>query len=213
MILNLLVPVLLVLLAGVESQTANMTEEECSQVKRNQTSSQSAPQNSTMTTGNMTLSWYENKTSVIEGELHGNQTSALVTEEDESFQEQENAITGRDCQEKDLEEFSPSICGADFHKEMAIVGPRKWCEMENIIRPYNDMSLCLEALSHHVGCYSPNPITQAFFLSIHSLYFHNCSEEDPQFVDAPHGLVVALTLVPVSLIPVLVYLVVWKSGV
>lgn len=76
------------------------------------------------------------------------------------------------------------------------------------------MALCLEDLSRRVGCYYPNPDIQDFFVFIHSLYFHSCKvEEEVVFEDAPHELVVALTLVPVSLIPILVYVVVWKSKV
>lgn len=73
--------------------------------------------------------------------------------------------------------------------------------------------MCLERLSHFVDCYYPNPDIEDFFLHVHSLYFHNCSKEELLLVDAPDGLVIALTLIPVSLIPVLVYLVVWKSKV
>lgn len=76
------------------------------------------------------------------------------------------------------------------------------------------MALCLEFLSHQVSCYYPNPDIQGFFVYMHSLYFRNCTvEEEVLLEDAPHELVVALTLVPVSLIPILVYLVVWKSKV
>ncbi|KAM8836381.1 receptor activity-modifying protein 3 [Spinachia spinachia] len=203
MILYLLVLILL-LLDGVESQTANMTKEEWSQIKRNYSGM--------ITPGNVT-SRQEYELSLIEGELQDNQTSAFVTEDDEMFQQLENAILGRDCKEKVLEELIPSICGMPFHTEMTYINPTKWCEMEYIIMPYNYMSDCLETVSHWAGCYSPNPITQDYFLSIHSQYFHNCSKKDLQFVDAPYRLVVALTLVPISLIPVLVYLVVCKSGV
>lgn len=84
----------------------------------------------------------------------------------------------------------------------------------SVYRPYNDMALCLEILSHQVGCYYPNSDIQGFFVYMHSLYFHSCEvEEEFLHGDAPHELVLALTLVPVSLIPILVYLVVWKSKV
>lgn len=73
--------------------------------------------------------------------------------------------------------------------------------------------MCLENLSNMVGCYYPNPHIQDFFLQIHLEYFQNCSKDELLLVDAPHGLVVALTLIPVSLIPGLVYLVVWKNKV
>lgn len=80
-------------------------------------------------------------------------------------------------------------------------------------RPYNNMTLCLERLSRLIGCHYPNPDIEDFFLHVHSLYFHSCSKEELLLVDPPSGLVIALTLIPVSLIPILVYLVVWKSKV
>ncbi|XP_035997939.1 uncharacterized protein LOC110368553 isoform X2 [Fundulus heteroclitus] len=43
-------------------------------------------------------------------------------------------------------------------------------------------------------------------------YFQNCTEKaEDMLEDAPTSLVVALTIIPVSLIPVLVCLVLWKS--
>lgn len=76
------------------------------------------------------------------------------------------------------------------------------------------MALCLEELSYIVHCYYPNPEIQGFFVYMHSLYFHNCTvEEEVLLEDAPYELVVALTLVSVSLIPILIYLVVWNSKV
>ena len=80
-------------------------------------------------------------------------------------------------------------------------------------RPYNNMTLCMEMLSGLLGCYYPNPGVQDFFLHIHSQYFSDCSEEELQLSDAPHSVVVVLTLLPVSLIPIPVFLVVWKSKV
>lgn len=75
------------------------------------------------------------------------------------------------------------------------------------------MTKCLEELSQMVGCFYPNADIQDFFLHIHSLYFQNCSNKELLLLDAPDGLVIALTLIPVSLIPVLVYLVVFKNKV
>uniref|UniRef100_A0A7N8XDQ6 Si:ch73-334d15.2 n=1 Tax=Mastacembelus armatus TaxID=205130 RepID=A0A7N8XDQ6_9TELE len=79
--------------------------------------------------------------------------------------------------------------------------------------PYNDLTVCLETASHLVNCYYPNPDIQDFFLYIHSKYFHNCTKKEFLLEDAPHGLVITLTLIPVSLIPMLVYLVIWKSKI
>lgn len=75
------------------------------------------------------------------------------------------------------------------------------------------MTDCLEEVSQMVGCYYPHPRIQDFFLEIHSRYFYNCTKEEAHMMDAPHGVVLVLTLIPVSIIPILVYLVVWKSKV
>ncbi|KAK9530871.1 hypothetical protein VZT92_012346 [Zoarces viviparus] len=204
---------LILILGEVESQTDNMTEEEKSKAERNQTFRESIANNSTMKPGSPTPSLDKDERRLIEEELQNNQTSSVITEDDESFQDQENKFQGEHCQEEALEEYGDIICVHNFHTQMRSISAEDWCVMENIIRPYNDMSLCLEVLSNFTGCYYPNPITQDFFRSVHSRYFHDCSKEALPFEDAPHGLVVALTLVPVSLIPVLVYLVVWKSSV
>lgn len=81
-------------------------------------------------------------------------------------------------------------------------------------RPYNDLTVCLETLTSLVHCYFPNPDIQDFFLHIHSIYFHNCTEEEEEEEEAQAedvtSLVVVLTIIPVSLIPVLVYLLLRK---
>lgn len=79
-------------------------------------------------------------------------------------------------------------------------------------RPYHTLTHCLETISEFFNCFYPNSDTQEFFLHVHSLYFHNCSREEFHMEDAPDSLVVALTLIPISLIPVLVYLLLWSSA-
>ncbi|XP_070783042.1 receptor activity-modifying protein 1 isoform X2 [Enoplosus armatus] len=208
MILYLLFTVLI--LGIVESQTANMPEEEWSKVDGNQTFSEYINENSTMKPGNVTFSFYRDVKSHIEEELQSNQTRPVITEDNENFQDQ---FPARHCQQDVLVNYSHGLCGDDFHKKMLSISPGNWCVLENIIRPYNDLTLCLEWISNLVGCYYPNPDIQDFFLHIHSSYFQSCSKEELLLVDAPHGVVIALTVIPVSLIPVLVYLVVWKSKV
>ncbi|XP_059180217.1 uncharacterized protein LOC131959128 [Centropristis striata] len=212
MILYLLFPALI--FGFVESQTANMTVEELNKVEGNQTFRELIT-NSTMQAGNVTSSLYIDEKRVIEDELQNNQTS-VIREDSENFQDQETEFPGRYCHEEELEVYSHSLCGDNFRMEMTSISPEKWCVLENIIRPYNTMTVCLELVSETFGCYYPNSIIQALFISIHSTYFYNCSsgteiQQQPPSEDAPQAVVIALTLIPVSLIPVLVYLVVWRS--
>ncbi|XP_041671560.1 uncharacterized protein LOC121528271 [Cheilinus undulatus] len=210
MVPNLLVSALI--LGVVKSQTANTTEGELSSVQGNQTFITSTAVYSTLKPGNSTSSLHKDELHQIKDELENNQTS-VITEDEEDFQEQEIKFPGRHCNQDALVEYSHSYCGAIFYMEMSSISTEKWCVLDNIIRPYNNMTLCLEKLSNLVGCYYPNPNIQDFFIEIHSYYFHNCSNEELLLVDAPQSLVIVLTLIPVSLIPVLVYLVIWKSKV
>ncbi|XP_008293616.1 receptor activity-modifying protein 1 [Stegastes partitus] len=192
----------------VDLQALNVTE-------RNQTFTLSQDVNNTTKPNNATSSLFADNKTRIEDELERNGTSA-ITEEDEGFQEQENEFPSRHCDQYQLVHFSHNYCGENFHQEMKAISSEEWCILENVISPYNDLTVCLEHVSFLVGCYFPNRDIQDFFLYIHSSYFQNCSrggggggEEFPE--DAPHGLVVVLTVVPVSFVPVLVYLLVWKS--
>lgn len=197
----------------VEPKTANVTEEELNKVEGNLTFSESNAFNSTNKARNVTISLNKDEKSQIEDELQSNKTSTNITEDNEKFQEQEIEFPARHCMHYELVKYSHSYCGDIFHKEMQSIGTENWCNLEKIIRPYNSLTVCLENLSHLVDCYYPNTDIQDFFLYTHSYYFHNCSAEEMMFPDAPYGLVIVLTLIPVSLIPVLVYLVVWKSEI
>ncbi|XP_045923930.1 receptor activity-modifying protein 2-like [Micropterus dolomieu] len=206
MILYLLFAFLTLGVAG--SQAANMTEVQLSKAEGNQTFSEPSAGNSTMKLSNTTSSLDKDTMN----ELQNNQTSTLITEDDENFQEQETEFPGRRCKQDLLVEYSHGLCGAVFHMAMLSI-TENWCVMENIIRPYNNMTLCLEMLSGVFGCYYPNPSIQDFFIDIHTQYFQNCSWEEPLLVDAPQNVVIALTLIPVSLLPLLIYLMVWRINV
>ncbi|XP_030255146.1 receptor activity-modifying protein 1 [Sparus aurata] len=206
MILYLLCTALI--LRVVDSHTVNATGEELSTEERNQTFT---TQNSTTDPFNGTSSSHRDKNSQTENRLPNNQTSAVITEDDENFQDQEYYFPNQRCLQHLLKNLSHDYCGAPFHLAMQSISTEKWCVLENVIRPYNEMTICLEELSRVLGCFYPNPDIQDFFIYIHSLYFHECSSADPLETDAPRSLVIVLTVIPVTIIPVLVYVVVRKS--
>lgn len=74
------------------------------------------------------------------------------------------------------------------------------------------MSKCLEEVSQYFNCFYPNPHIQNFYISVHSEYFHRCTNEEDEHV-LDEKILIALVLVPVSLIPILVFMVVRKSKV
>nr|XP_057924472.1 uncharacterized protein LOC131126207 [Doryrhamphus excisus] len=154
----------------------------------------------------------EDHLSQIQNQLE-NQTRLVVGEDEENFQDYEDHLSGARCQQDLLVEASHVMCGSAFHQHMEHLGPDERCILDNVIRAYNDMTLCLEALAHWAGCFYPNANIQDFFLLVHSSYFLQCSGEERHLEDAPYWLSVALTLGTVAVIPVLVYLVGWRSKV
>ncbi|KAM4524104.1 uncharacterized protein PAE49_000569 [Odontesthes bonariensis] len=198
------------MLGIVTSQQADTTKKERSTSVMNQTFSVFANDNSTTKLNNATSRLF-NETIDIEEKLQGNRTSGLITEDDERFQDDQNQASAENCKRDLLVRLSHEYCGQHFHEEMLAIGTENWCVLDDVIRPYNDLTVCVEQVAGIVNCFFPNPDIQDFFVYIHSMYFENCPEEDVQFEDAPHSLVVALTVIPVCLIPILVYLVVWKS--
>lgn len=198
MILYLLFPALT--LGIVESQPADHEVEKQDEVGRNQAF------NSTIKPEAVTSRFYEDKKK-IEDELQSKQTS-LITEDEESFQDEEYKITGQNCYQEMLIFYSRMICGKEFHQEMLSIGMDNWCVLEHVIRPYSNLTTCLETVAKLTGCFFPNPDIQDFFIFIHSSFFQNCTNEHVQALeDAPQGLVIGLTLLSVSFIPILVYLV------
>uniref|UniRef100_A0A3Q0RUY1 Si:ch73-334d15.2 n=1 Tax=Amphilophus citrinellus TaxID=61819 RepID=A0A3Q0RUY1_AMPCI len=126
----------------------------------------------------------------------------------ESFQDEENKITGQNCDQENLIWYSHGYCGETFHQEMLSIGRDNWCVLEHVIRPYSNLTTCLELVAKVTRCFFPNPDIQDFFIYIHSNFFQNCTNEHVQVLeDAPQGLVIGLTLLSVSFIPILVYLV------
>lgn len=158
------------------------------------------------------VSWTRDERNQMEGKLMSNQTSDIITEEDERFQDQGSRSLSRKCMQEELVFFSHIYCGDPFHADMLSIGTENWCLLQNVIRPYHILTHCLEKLSEIFGCFYPNSDTQEFFLDVHSLYFHNCSREEFPVEDAPDSVVATLTLIPISIIPLLVYLLVRSSA-
>ncbi|XP_063338121.1 uncharacterized protein LOC134633181 [Pelmatolapia mariae] len=198
MILYLLFPAFV--LGTVTSQSANSTAGKLDEVGRNQTF------NSTLKPKNVTSTFYEEK-KAVEEKLQSNQVS-VIAEDKESFQDEENKITGENCDRKLLQYFSSIYCGEDFHQNMQNIGRDNWCVQERFIRAYSDLTLCVELLAKMTSCFFPNPDIQDFFIDIHLKFFQNCTNEnDPMTEDAPQKVVIGLTLLSVSFIPIMVYLV------
>ncbi|XP_061561468.1 uncharacterized protein LOC133417621 isoform X1 [Phycodurus eques] len=150
-----------------------------------------------------------------EDELNEARRENVVTEDDENFQEAEDRELRHEfCRADVLAELSVAVCASAFEQKMATMEADARCVVDNVIRPYDRLSVCLEKLSRRSGCFYPNAAVQSAFLRVHSAFFGRCAdpgrERRPE--DAPGGAVAVLTLAPVALIPPLVYAVARRSG-
>ncbi|KAK3551502.1 hypothetical protein QTP70_017367 [Hemibagrus guttatus] len=135
-------------------------------------------------------------------------------EDQEGFQNQENIHHFGKCNETLLRILGEDYCLKYFDSLMSELREEEWCDWEMVLSNYNELTHCLEDLcATFVHCYYPNPVVQDMFVKVHKKYFSLCGTKEEVLPDAPARVVLVLTLLPVSVIPILVYMVIWKSSV
>lgn len=88
---------------------------------------------------------------------------------------------------------------------------KHWCDWTIISSPYSLLRGCLENSADDFGLAFPNPWAERIILKTHQIHFANCSLGQPTLSDPPEGILLAMIIAPICLIPFLVTLVVWKS--
>ncbi|KAF4087529.1 hypothetical protein AMELA_G00071840 [Ameiurus melas] len=150
--------------------------------------------------------------SILEDKTNDNATH----EDQEAFQNQESIHHYRNCNESFFIMYGKELCISSFHNHMINLTQEDWCEWDMVLGYYNQLTSCMEIVAKWAQCYYPNNIVQEMFVEVHNQYFSSCvTKEDtfPDASDAPPTVVLILTLLPVSVIPILVYVVIWKSSV
>ncbi|PWA17668.1 hypothetical protein CCH79_00008250, partial [Gambusia affinis] len=97
-----------------------------------------------------------------------------------------------------------------FSEQMRSLNSTDWCVWDKVSSFYSDFSTCTEHLSDCLGIPWPNSLVEKLFVNIHSEYFKTCPTEE--FSDPPPGIVFALVITPICLIPVMVSLVMFVAG-
>ncbi|XP_047667696.1 uncharacterized protein LOC113652095 [Tachysurus fulvidraco] len=142
----------------------------------------------------------------------------VTYEEQENFQDQEKIhhYGHYKCDETLLRLIGKEYCSDNFDSFMTNLTKDEWCDFEMVLSYYNDLTHCLENVCAVVAhCYYPNAVVQEMFVEVHKQYFNECVHvhEEEDLSDAPAIVVLILTLLPVSVIPMLVHMVIWKSSV
>ncbi|XP_059381096.1 receptor activity-modifying protein 2-like [Carassius carassius] len=134
----------------------------------------------------------------------------VTYEDNENFQTQDSQISYSHCHEEDLK-YNVGWCWESFNESMSELSKDNWCNMEIVIRNYNKLTECIEYECNLLECFYPNHVVEELFVRIHQQYFSSCNNEE-DLPDAPAGVVLISTLLPILLIPFIVYIVVWKSS-
>ncbi|XP_039595954.1 receptor activity-modifying protein 3-like isoform X3 [Polypterus senegalus] len=77
--------------------------------------------------------------------------------------------------------------------------------------PYAELVMCTKEVSWDSGCDYPNPLTEEFFLQIHTEYFSNCSTQAVN-LEPPETVVMFLTITCVSMVIFLSGFITWKNS-
>ncbi|XP_071781855.1 receptor activity-modifying protein 2 [Centroberyx gerrardi] len=101
------------------------------------------------------------------------------------------------------------VCVKPFEDAVGSLNSTDWCIWSNVRGVYNNFSLCTEEISDCLLIPWPNPLVEQTFVDIHSKFFQDCPSEE--LSDPPPGIVFALVITPICLIPVMVILVVLKT--
>ncbi|XP_014842002.1 PREDICTED: uncharacterized protein LOC106929695 isoform X1 [Poecilia mexicana] len=96
-----------------------------------------------------------------------------------------------------------------FNNQMSSLNSTDWCVWDKVSSFYSDFSTYTENISDCLGIPWPNSLVEKLFVNIHAAYFKSCPTEE--FSDPPPGIVFALVITPICLIPVMVSLVVIKT--
>ncbi|KAG1968393.1 receptor activity-modifying protein 2 isoform X2 [Pimephales promelas] len=101
------------------------------------------------------------------------------------------------------------ICTYHFNASMGSINSTDWCSLERVKSAYNNFTVCTEIAAECLLIPWPNTFVENMFVVIHTAYFQECPTEALR--DPPPGIILALVMTPICLIPAMVVLVVLKT--
>ncbi|XP_010290004.1 PREDICTED: receptor activity-modifying protein 1 [Phaethon lepturus] len=115
--------------------------------------------------------------------------------------ESHHFIAATACQEADYGWMIRHYCLKQFQLTMEGIGQRLWCDWDETVGTYGELTNCTALIAERLDCYWPNRLVDEFFVAVHKQYFRNCSPSGRALHDPPNSI-----LCPFILLPVLVTL-------
>uniref|UniRef100_A0A8C6ZEX8 Receptor activity-modifying protein 1 n=1 Tax=Nothoprocta perdicaria TaxID=30464 RepID=A0A8C6ZEX8_NOTPE len=120
-------------------------------------------------------------------------------------------IVATACHEADYGQLLRDYCLSQFQASMEALGPRLWCDWEETLGTYGELTNCTALLAEKLACYWPNRLVDDFFVAVHRHYFRNCSQSGRALRDPPATVLCPFIAGPVLVTLLATALVVWRS--
>ncbi|XP_069716595.1 RNA-binding protein 44-like [Phaenicophaeus curvirostris] len=120
-------------------------------------------------------------------------------------------IVATACQEADYGWMIRHYCLKQFQLSMEGIGQRLWCDWDETVGTYGELTNCTVLIAERLDCYWPNRLVDEFFVAVHKQYFKNCSSSGRALHDPPNSVLCPFILLPVLVTLMMTALVVWRS--
>ncbi|XP_031460409.1 RNA-binding protein 44-like isoform X2 [Phasianus colchicus] len=120
-------------------------------------------------------------------------------------------IAATACHEAEYGRQIRERCLRPFKLSMEGIGQQLWCDWDETMGTYGELTNCTVAVAENLTCYWPNRLVDEFFVAVHSHYFRNCSPSGRALRDPPNGILCPFILVPILVTLLMTALVVWRS--
>ncbi|XP_021255466.1 receptor activity-modifying protein 1 isoform X1 [Numida meleagris] len=120
-------------------------------------------------------------------------------------------IVATACHEAEYSRQIRERCLRPFKLSMEGIGQQLWCDWDETMGTYGELTNCTVAVAENLTCYWPNRLVDEFFVAVHSHYFRNCSPSGRALRDPPNSILCPFILVPILITLLMTALVVWRS--
>nr|XP_023679659.1 receptor activity-modifying protein 1-like [Paramormyrops kingsleyae] len=103
------------------------------------------------------------------------------------------------------------ICLAKFKLDMEALDHRHWCNWDDTVESYGQLTNCTFVIALNMDCFWPNHLVNDFFIRIHKHYFQNCALSGRLLQDPPSRILGPFIVVPILITLLITALVVWRS--
>ncbi|XP_063354519.1 receptor activity-modifying protein 1 isoform X1 [Pelmatolapia mariae] len=103
------------------------------------------------------------------------------------------------------------FCLGKFRLDMQELDQRHWCNWEDTVELYEELTNCTYLVALKMDCFWPNRLVDEFFIRVHRHYFHDCSLTGRLPMDPPNRILGPFIVVPILVTLLMTALVVWRS--